>query len=193
MKSITTEFGKSIQIARTYPLYRDHERLWAHLGLKCPESIEESQNLRYGKCANPRCVIRGTRDRPLDLHHIVPRSQSVLLRDDIRNHLYVCGDFSGPNHHKALHGEATPGRKDWLALSVFEMHAPEKKPVDNALLVERLLSLASRDHIAGVLLKRDPLLLLGYASSKGVVDSNSVLSGSELGELHEWSRKRQTH
>ena len=193
MKFITTEFGKSIQIARTYPLYRDHERLWAHLGLKCPESIEESQNLRYGKCANPRCVIRGTRDRPLDLHHIVPRSQSVLLRDDIRNHLYVCGDFSGPNHHKALHGEATPGRKDWLALSVFEMHAPEKKLVDNALLVERLLSLASRDHIAGVLLKRDPLLLLGYASSKGVVDMNSVLSGSELGELHEWSRKRQTH
>ena len=193
MKSITIEFGKNIQIARTYPLYRDHERLWEHLRLKCPESIEESQNLRYGKCANPRCALRGTKDHPLDLHHIVPRSHYVLLRDDIRNQLYVCGDFFGPNHHKALHGEETPGRKDWLALNVFDLYAHEKKIVDNSFLVERLVSLAGRDHIARVLLQRDPLQLLGYASSKGVVQAGSVLSESDLGELHKWSRNRQTH
>lgn len=113
-------YEKHRQLRVERPLYRDHERFWQVLSVKKPKTREESEAQRYGKCACPGCAAVGTRAKPLDLHHIVPRSHSKELIDEFTNHVYLCGDFFEKNHHKALHHERTSGWKDWKQLNVFE-------------------------------------------------------------------------
>ena len=180
-------YSKELQIDRNFRTFRNPEKLRKLLRLKMPETIEQSLAERYGRCAHPSCVAYGTMDHPLDMHHVVPKSQSGALQDDFTNHLYLCGDFFHKNHHKALHGEATPGRADWIALGVFDEHLHDplsedeigcKQPVGQILK-----ALMEKDHMARVLYKTDPKLLVEYAQKKHVVSGNI---DPQFSLLHEW-------
>lgn len=180
---------KSDQTGRQRKIYRNHEEIWEFLHLRKPTSQEESEAMRYGKCACPLCPARGTVDRPLDLHHIVPRSQSKELANNFLNHLYVCGDFFPGNHHKALHGEMTQGRKDWLALGVFSAFPPDMIPrVSEA---EALIDLAVRDTIARALLltQENITSFLDYARKQGVMEDGVMLTDEDSGLIDQWKKK----
>jgi len=172
------QYSKAEQISRQFRVHRDPERLRKLLKIAVSSTREESEQDRYRKCAHPHCVAIGSHDRPLDLHHIVPRSQSVGLIDEYTNHIYLCGDFFQKNHHKALHGEETPGKKDWISLGIFgdwnaEHSCAEPTTVDNA--GQRLVELAMTDSIASVLLRSNVEFALDYAKKKGVFSPSVVL------------------
>lgn len=177
-------YSKQEQANRNFRTYRDPEKLRELLRLKMPDTLEASQSERYGRCAHPKCAAYGTIDHPLDLHHVIPRSQSVARQHDFQNHLYLCGDFFFKNHHKALHGEDTPGREDWKSLGIFddiqdeEPCSAEKIPVGMILKI-----LMDRDHMARVLYRKDPALLVDYARRKNLVPENN---DPQLLLLHEW-------
>lgn len=178
-----TSFSKDNQISRTRRIHREPDQLRALLGISIPTSKTESESRRYGKCSHPKCGNVGTIDRPLDLHHIVPRSQSRAMINEYSNHLYLCGDFFMQNHHKALHGEATPGLVDWRQLGIFgewaaEAACPPSQRVDG--LADRLVDLASSDSICRVLIRQDVYLALDYAIRKGVIQKSSVLFPEDI-------------
>lgn len=180
------EFTKKQQLYKHLPTYRNHEEIWQFLGLSIPTSKEESQAMRYKKCACPPCPNYGTIDRPLDLHHIVPRSHSKALINEYANHLYLCGDFFPNNHHKALHGEMTPGRRDWMAIGIFSA-----LPSDRMLAVpmaQTLIDLAIRDRIARTLLSQEPAFLLDYARKQGLVEDGIQMTDDDRRKLAEWSK-----
>ena len=111
-------YPKVRQLAVDRALHRHPERLRAYLQLAIPATRAASRAERFGKCAFPNCRVVGTREHPLELHHVEPRSQSPGRRDDFRNHLYLCGDFHDRDHHGGLHGEQVPGRHDWERIGV---------------------------------------------------------------------------
>lgn len=86
-------YSKQSQLARNFGVSRDPHELRALLRLQMPKTLEESRTERFKKCAVPSCFFHGTVEHPLDLHHVVPRSQSKSLIDEFTNHLYLCGDF----------------------------------------------------------------------------------------------------
>jgi hypothetical protein len=181
-------YDKHDQLNKERRLYRDHTKIWDFLKLSVPASREESEARRFGKCACPSCPSIGTEDRPLDLHHIVPRSHSKQLIKDFTNHLYLCGDFFPANHHKALHGEMTPGRRDWLILGIFgDVPATIQAPV-----VGPLTELARQDQIARTLLGQDPMLLLQYAQEKGIIEHGVEMSSDDSETLRQWMKNRKT-
>lgn len=179
-------FSKNDQLHKSYKIHRDPERLRQLLGVLVPTSKEHSEARRYGKCEHPKCGNVGTIDRPLDLHHIVPRSQAKYLINEYVNHLYLCGDLFRENHHKALHGESTIGLKDWKTLGFFgdwdaETPCEDPPPLDDA--VGRLLELARADQICRSLLAKDPVLAFDYAKRKSIFPPNGVLSSEDISKL----------
>lgn len=171
-------FSKTEQILHNRTIHRDPERLRKLLGIVIPTSPSESMAQRYGKCSHPKCGNVGTIDRPLDLHHIVPRSQAKYLINEYSNHLYLCGDFFKENHHKALHGEMTPGMLDWRAIGFFgdwsaEADCSPAPRVDGA--GARLLEFSRTDRIALALIKRDIVLAFDYAIKKDVFPKRSTI------------------
>lgn len=171
-------YSKQAQIARTHRIHRNPDALRAILRLAAPQTREESEARRYGKCSVPSCGAVGTSDQPLDLHHIIPRSQSRARIDDFTNHVYLCGDFFPKNHHKGLHGEATPGRVDWQRLGVAA--APDcQEPLANVASVDEvvfaLVKLISRDRIANVLLSKNIDDLINYAKKIRVLDPDNKI------------------
>ena len=119
-------FSKINQLSKTYKPHRDPYQLRKILGIEIPSSESKSKAQRFGKCSHPRCSNVGTIDRPLDLHHIIPRSQSRADINNYINHLYLCGDRFVANHRKSLHGEATPGLVDWRAIGFFANETAEE-------------------------------------------------------------------
>lgn len=168
-------YSKESQIARTFRRHRDPVALRALLSLRMPTSEAESAAERYGRCAVPGCPSYGTLDRPLDLHHIIPRSQLRQRINDFTNHLYLCGDWFPFNHHKALHGEGTPGRKDWLKIGVFNDLEYDKIDCDTAPVmatseqIEQLRVLASTDVLGANILLHNYDVFFEYAIKKGVI------------------------
>lgn len=176
-------YTKHNQIARSHRIHRNPERLRALLHLKPSQSSEESQMLRFGLCSVPNCHALGTESHPLDLHHIIPRSQSIERIHDHNNHLYLCGDFFPNNHHKALHGEATKGKNDWIALGIFGDWAAEEPcedPANSGPVWPSLLHLAQMDRIAAVLLKSNIDYALDYAIKKNVLLPGSTVSSEDI-------------
>jgi hypothetical protein len=158
-------YSKYNQLYKQYKIHRDPLRLRQLLNITLPTSQEESESRRYKKCEHPKCGNVGTIDRPLDLHHIVPRSQSSSLIKDFCNHLYLCGDRFKENHHKALHGESTIGLSDWKKLGLFDdwradADCSTTPEVDG--LAERLVEFAQSDQICRTLLQTNPTLALDY-------------------------------
>lgn len=187
-------YPKIDQIARRHRIHRNPERLRALLRLQAPRSQEESAAQRYGKCAHPLCGAVGTSERPLDLHHIIPRSQSRTMVDEVTNHLYLCGDFFGANHHKALHGESTPGKADWLAIGIFGDWVAEAPCVEPPRVDDtgaRLVQLSGTDRIASALLKRDIFTAYDYAIKKGLFPKNSILYPEDIKYITEYLKNNQ--
>ena len=192
-------YSKQSQLARSFGVSRDPHELRALLCLQMPKTLEESRAERFKKCAVPTCFAHGTVENPLDLHHVVPRSQSKSLIDEFTNHLYLCGDFFQKNHHKALHGNATPGRKDWEKLGVIpnvmlEKSCESEKTISLATLEEAcaLIKLTDNDQVARNLLKKNILLATQYAVEKGVLHSVVAFSGDTLKTIILWQRERRT-
>lgn len=182
-------FSKQQQLYKHLPVYRNHEEIWQFLGLSVPTSKEESQAMRYGKCACPSCPHYGTIDRPLDLHHIVPRSHSKALINQYANHLYLCGDFFSKNHHKALHGEMTPGRQDWVAIGIFSVLPSDR--MEAGPMAQPLIDLAIRDRIARTLLSQDPALFIDYARKQGIIEDGMDITEEDRRKLEEWAKMTQ--
>lgn len=114
--------------------------------------------------------------------------------DEFINHLYLCGDFFSANHHKALHGELTPGKADWLAIGIFgdwvaEDPCAEPPRVDDAGV--RLVQLSSTDRIASALLKRDIFTAYDYAIKKGLFPKNSILYPEDIKYITEYLQNIQ--
>ena len=186
-------FSKTTQLFKVFGIHRDPESLRKLLNIRSPASLQESQAERFGKCAHPRCFSYGTIDHPLDLHHVVPRSQSKSRIDDFTNHLYLCGDFFPNNHHKALHGLATPGKKDWEELGISKKNFPESAPCEETVATEEqfstFLAFATKDSMARILLRSNLPAAISYAISRGVVESFSVLSEDNEKTLSLWREK----
>lgn len=192
-------YSKQSQLARSFEVSRDPHELRALLRLQMPKTLEESRAERFKKCAVPTCFAHGTVENPLELHHVVPRSQSKSLIDEFTNHLYLCGDFFQKNHHKALHGNATPGRKDWEKLGVIpnvmlEKSCESEKTISLATLEEAcaLIKLTDNDQFARNLLKKNILLATQYAVEKGVLHSVVAFSGDTLQTIILWQQERET-
>lgn len=184
-----TSFQKETQLFKNQKIHRNPEKLRQLLRKHIPSSKEESEAERYGKCANPKCVNIGTIDRPLDLHHIIPRSQSKSLINNYTNHLYLCGDRFVENHHKALHGEATPGLTDWKTLGIFgDWHAEDAcqphERVDGA--AARLLELSTIDRICKALITQNPHFAYDYAIKKGIFPKQSGLYPEDIDYITEY-------
>jgi len=195
-------FSKQQQLSKAFEIHRDPERLRGLLKLCMPRSLEESRKERFGKCAHPRCFAYGTEDHPLDLHHVLPRSQSRSRIDDYKNHLYLCGDFFPKNHHKGLHGQATLGRRDWEDLGVFAVQEtaverpPEEIVAAKAADLNDLLYLLRRDAMAMNLYRSNPNLTLDYGIKNGYLPLDYSLGEEEkkrisslLREKEEWNPK----
>ena len=154
-------YSKESQIARTFRRHRDPVALRAHLSLRMPTSEAESAAERYGRCAVPGCPSYGTLDRPLDLHHIIPRSQLRQRINDFTNHLYLCGDWFPFNHHKALRQMC--------------IRDSDKIDCDNAPVmatseqIEQLRVLASTDVLGANILLHNYDVFFEYAIKKGVI------------------------
>lgn len=176
-------YDKHRQLFHSRRIHRNPEQLRKLLGIAIPESSIESESYRYKKCAHPKCGSIGTIDRPLDLHHIIPRSQSKLLINNFINHIYLCGDLFPMNHHKSLHGESTPGLKDWENIGFFgEWSADHSCEPDSGVdgAAEKLLQLADQDQICLALIVRDPVLGYDYAIRKGVFPVSSTISVKDI-------------
>lgn len=195
-------FTKQQQLLKAFRIHRDPERLRDLLKLRMPKSIEESKRERFAKCAFPKCSAYGTVDHPLDLHHVLPRSQSKNKIDDFTNHLYLCGDFFPRNHHKGLHGEATLGRRDWEELGIFAVHeSAVERPPEMAIAApaadsDDLLHLLRRDSMAMNLYRSNPNLTLDYGIKNGYLPLGYSLGEEEkrrisslLREKEEWNPK----
>lgn len=192
-------YSKQSQLARNFGVSRDPHELRALLRLQMPKTLEESRAERFKKCAVPSCFAHGTVEHPLDLHHVIPRSQSKLLIDEFTNHLYLCGDFFEKNHHKALHGNSTPGRKDWeklgvVSVTVLESFCEPEETISMATLEEAyaLIKLTDNDQVARNLLKKNILLATQYAVEKGVLHSVVAFSGDTLKTIILWQQERKT-
>lgn len=184
-----TQYSKNTQISRKFHLRRDPVKLRDFLRLKMPISREDSEAERYGKCAVPNCGAYGTLDRPLDLHHVIPRSQSRARVDDFTNHLYLCGDWFPLNHHKAIHGETTQGKEDWLRLGLFNDFVDEHEPcgvepeLANPNDIRKLSEFAQEDLLARNLLLSDKILFIDYAISKSILSSVIMVTAEQLNSL----------
>lgn len=180
-------YEKYVQLNKNFAQHRDPDLLRALLRLPTPKSLHESQAQRYQKCGHPACSAYGTVDRPLDLHHIVPRSQSKVLVHEFTNHIYLCGDFFPKNHHKSLHGQQTPGRMDWLKIGVFEvpegLEHCDDSPASLDDIVRALLELGVRDHIARVLLKNNLASAIDYARKLHVLPLTTKITEQEIVQL----------
>jgi len=177
------EYSKQSQVEKTRKIHRSPEQLRYILKKSTPKTLEQSQELRYGKCSIPQCISYGTEDHPLDLHHIIPRSQSTASRDDFRNHIYLCGDFFPRNHHKAMHGEATPGLEDLQKLGFFGSWEATADPVPTRSLDETgpiLLQFSQTDSIARSLLSTNVEYLLDYAIKRGIILPDITLSTTNV-------------
>lgn len=186
-------YSKQSQLARNFGVSRDPHELRALLRLQMPKTLEESRAERFKKCAVPSCFAHGTVEHPLDLHHVVPRSQSKSRIDDFTNHLYLCGDFFPNNHHKAIHGLATPGKKHWEELGIFGKDFSEAIPCEEIMATEAqfsaLLAFAAKDSMARILLRSNVSAAISYAITRGVVESFSVLSEDNKKTLSLWREK----
>lgn len=177
------EYLKATQLHTNRNVHRDPGKLAIILKKPLATSIEDSQEQRYKKCSIPKCIARGTIDRPLDLHHVIPRSQSVAFQNDFRNHLYVCGDLFPKNHHKALHGEATPGLEDLQKLGFFGPWKADEEPSPSRTLDETgpaLLQFTQTDAIARSLLSTNVEYLLDYAIKRGIISPDITLSNNNV-------------
>lgn len=188
---------KQQQVERMFRVYRDPERLRDVLRLRTPASREESEKGRYGRCPVLGCSAHGTESSPLDLHHIIPRSHSVARKDDYTNHLYLCGDFFPKNHHKALHGEATLGYRDWKHLGVFDALLPSEEPSQNQQLppattdqVEAVLQLVRTDPLASALFLSNPSLVVEYGSKNGYLPFLFTLGKNDLERIYSFYREK---
>ena len=190
-------FSKADQLFKVFGVHRDPENLRKLLNIRMPFTLQESQAERFGKCAHPQCFSYGTIDHPLDLHHVLPRSQSKSRIDDFTNHLYLCGDFFPNNHHKGLHGIATPGKKDWDDIGAYKdcFYEPETC-VEAALAkqasIEPLLEFAKKDSMARNLLRTDLSSAIAYASTFGVIESGVVFPDHDMELLSQWREKDVT-
>lgn len=186
-------FSKATQLFKVFGVHRNPESLRKLLNARMPSTVQESQAERFGKCAIPRCFSYGTADHPLDLHHVVPRSQSKSRIDDFTNHLYLCGDFFPNNHHKGLHGLATPGKKHWEDIGIFGKVFSETIPCEEIMATEAqfsaLLAFAAKDSMARILLRSNLSAAISYAINRGVVESFSVLSEDNKKTLSLWKEK----
>ena len=177
------EYSKHFQVEQTRKVHRNPEQLRRILKNLTPKTLEQSQQLRYGKCSIPQCISYGTPDHPLDLHHIIPRSQSSAHRDEFTNHLYICGDFFPRNHHKAIHGEATPGLEDLQKLGFFGSWEADGEPPPLRTLDETgpvLLQFTQTDSIARSLLSTNVEYLLDYAIKRGIILPDITLSTTNV-------------
>ena len=190
---VADSFSKATQLFKVFGVHRNPESLRKLLNVRMPSTVQESQAERFGKCALPRCFSYGTVDHPLDLHHVVPRSQSKSRIDDFTNHLYLCGDFFPNNHHKAIHGLATPGKKHWEELGIFGKDFSEAIPCEEIMATEAqfsaLLAFAAKDSMARILLRSNVSAAISYAITRGVVESFSVLSEDNKKTLSLWREK----
>ena len=172
---------------------RTPESLRAFLRLSMPANLEQSKSERFGKCAMPTCVSYGSTDHPLDLHHVVPRSQSKERSDDFTNHLYLCGDFFPKNHHQGLHGERTPGWIDWKQLGVFDHSMPEETVVANIATdedIRRLLQCAVQDVIVAGLLRSRPVAAIEYLLARGTISFPFIPDSIQYNYIKEQLRER---
>lgn len=177
------EYSKQSQVEKTQQIHRNPEQLRRILKNPTPKTLEQSQQSRYGKCSIPQCISYGTSDHPLDLHHIIPRSQSIAHRDDFLNHLYVCGDFFPKNHHKAMHAEATPGLDDLRKLGFFGLWEADAESPPLRTLDETgpaLLQFTQTDSIARSLLSTNVEYLLDYAKKRGIIPPDITLSNNNV-------------
>lgn len=182
-------YSKESQIARTFRRHRDPVALRALFSLRMPTSEAESAAERYGRCAVPGCPSYGTLDRPLDLHHVVPRSQSRALIDDFTNHLYLCGDWFPRNHHKAIHGENTPGKEDWIRLGIFNDLFDGINPCDvepkMATLedIKKFEVFAKENLIAANILFSDPDVFFEYSAQVSNTSPGITVTAEQLQSL----------
>lgn len=184
------EYSKQSQVEKIRKIHRNPEQLRRILKIPTPTTLEKSQQLRYGKCSIPQCISYGTPDHPLDLHHIIPRSQSIAHRDEFTNHLYICGDFFPKNHHKAIHGEATPGLEDLQKLGFFGSWEANADPAPTRSLDETgpiLLQFSQVDSIARSLISTSVEYLLDYAKKRGIISSDITLSDNNVIFLKNYS------
>lgn len=190
---VADSFSKATQLFKVFGVHRNPESLRKLLNIRMPSTLQESQAERFGKCAHPQCFSYGTIDHPLDLHHVIPRSQSKSRIDDFTNHLYLCGDFFPNNHHKAIHGLATPGKKHWEDIGIFGKNFSETIPCEEIMATEAqfsaLLAFAAKDSMARILLRSNLSAAISYAINRGVVESFSVLSEDNKKTLSLWREK----
>lgn len=184
-----SDYSKITQLYRTFSVKRNPKKLRDFLRLKIPSSLEESMAERYGKCAALGCPAYGTIDRPLDLHHVVPRSQSRALIDDFTNHLYLCGDWFPRNHHKAIHGENTPGKEDWIRLGIFNDLFDDINPCDVEPKVATLEDIkkfevfAKENLIAANILFSDPDVFFEYSARVNNTSPGITVTAEQLQSL----------
>jgi len=186
-------YSKQSQLARTFGVSRTSENLRAFLRLTMPKTIEQSKSERFGKCAMPTCFAYGSENHPLDLHHVLPRSQSKERIDDFTNHLYLCGDFFPKNHHKGIHGERTPGWADWKQLGIFDDSIPEDAEPPRAATdedIRRLLQYASQDVIVAGLLRSRPAAAIEYLLARGNISFTYIPDSIQYSYIKEQFRER---